>query len=336
MLVGGTIGFGNMGQKLTRYINENPSLDARVVAACNRGKPNLEVARNEFGLKVPHEVDEILGWNLDFVLVLSTSYAHASQVTKAAAAGCHVFCEKPIALNLQDADLMIEAVEKANVVNVVNYIMRYNEGYIKIRDLVQAGELGRVLSVTHSRMSCYGLYEGGARHRAIVEPEESGGWIVHHACHDIDFLFWLLGPIRTVYALTQSTVPNAASEEEVLGMVEFENGAVGSIGESVCGIRDHYTRVIGAKASLVMTGENEQTVFRLHREGAEKPELLPFQDSKRPGGGIDHFFECIHQNRKSPHSLRSARHSLAVALAMKESVRTGKTVNVDSRDDTGS
>ncbi len=277
---------------------------------------------------VTHDPDELIARNLDFVLVLSTSYAHTPQVTKAAEAGCHIFCEKPIALSLEDADRMIEAAEKTEVVNVVNYVMRYNEGYIKIKELVDAGELGEVLSVTHSKMRCYGLYAGGARHRAIVEPQESGGWIVHHACHDIDFLYWLLGPIRTVYALSQSTVPHTKSEEVVLGMVIFENGAIGSIGDSACGIRDHYTRIIGSKASLVMTGENEKTVFRLHREGAEGPELLPFRDAKRPGGGIDHFFECIRQNRSSPHSLRSARHSLSVALAMKESARTGEPVDV--------
>jgi predicted dehydrogenase len=328
MLQGGVIGFGNMGQKLTRYINESERLDARIVAVCNRGKPKLDVARNEFGLWATHDPDDLLSRNLDFVLILSTSYAHASQVVKASEAGCHIFCEKPIALSLEDADHMIEASEKADVVTVVNYIMRYNEGYIKIKELIDRGELGEVLSVTHSKMRCYGLYAAGARHRAIVEPEESGGWIVHHACHDIDFLYWLLGPIRTVYALTQSTVPHKRSEEVVLGMVVFENGAIGSIGDSVCGIRDHYTRIIGSKASLAMTGENEQTVFRLHREGVAKPELLPFRDAKRPGGGLDHFFECIRQDRRSPNSLRSARHSLAAALAMKESARTGKPVTV--------
>ena len=150
-------------------------------------------------------------------------------------------------------------------------------------------------------------------------------------CHDIDFLTWLLGPIRTVYALTRSTADVQESEEIVLGTVQFENGAIGSIADSVCGIRDHYTRIIGSKASLVMTGEGEDTVCRLQREGGAKPDLLPVEDSKRPGGGLDHFFACIREGRSSPHSLRSARHSLAVALAMRESAGSGTPVNITDR-----
>jgi predicted dehydrogenase len=329
-LQGGVIGFGNIGQQLTTYINGQRGEVARIVAACNRGQANLDLARQSYGLAVTHDVEKLVRMDLDFVLVVSTSHAHAGQVVAAARTGRHVFCEKPIALNLRDADRMIEAVESAGVVNVVNYSMRYIDGYCKIRDLIQAGELGRLLSICHFKTRAYGLYAGGARHRAVVEPEESGGWTVHHACHDIDFLYWLNGPMTAVYAGTQTTVPGLDSEEVVVGQVAFANGAIGVIGDSVCCIRDHYTQVIGTKGSLVMSGEHDQTVLRLHREGAAHEEVLPARDSKRPGGGVDHFLECILRGEQSPNSLRSARHSLAVALARQESARCGQVVTVDA------
>jgi predicted dehydrogenase len=328
ILKGGVIGFGGIGQGLTRYINNNKQDEARIVAACNRGKPNLDIARNEYGLAVTHDVRELVNMDLDFVLVVSTSYAHAEQVALAAEAGLHVFCEKPIALNLGDADRMIEAVESAGVVNVVNYSMRYIDAYIKIRDMIDSGEMGKLLSVCHYKTRAFGLYGAGARHRAVVEPEESGGWTVHHACHDIDFLYWINGPITQVYAATQTTVPDKDSEEVVLSSVVFENGTIGQIGDSVCCIRDHYTQIIGTKASLILAGEHEETELRLHREGERQPEIIPARDTKRRGGGTDHFLECIREGKPSPNSLRSARHSLVVALAMQESACTGKVVDV--------
>ncbi len=133
---------------------------------------------------------------------------------------------------------------------------------------------------------------------------------------------------RSAYALFQSTSARKDSEEIVLALVEFDSGAIGSVADSVCGIRNHYTRIIGSKASLVMTGENEQTVCRLQREGKAEPELLAVRDQKRPGGGLDHFFDCIREGKKSPNSLAGARHSLAAALAMRESARTKKPVPV--------
>ncbi len=67
------------------------------MAACNRGKPNLDIAREKYGLVVTRDPQELVNMDLDFVLVVSTSYSHADQVIMAARAGRHVFCEKPIA-----------------------------------------------------------------------------------------------------------------------------------------------------------------------------------------------------------------------------------------------
>jgi predicted dehydrogenase len=322
-LKGGVIGFGNIGQKLTEYINLQHAGDARIVVACDIAAAQLELAETKYGLVVTRDAATLAHMDVDFVLVTSVNSAHAQQVVMAAQAGRHVFCEKPIALNLPDADRMITAVEAAGVINVVNYSMRFIDAYLKIKELVDSGQMGRVLSICHFKTRAFGLYGAGARHPAVVDPEASGGWTVHHACHDIDFLYWINGLIKSVYATAQTTVPSQDSEEVVLGNFVFENGAIGTIGDSVCCIRDHYTHIIGTQASLVMSGEFDQTVLRFHREGQQEAELIPATDSKRPGGGIDHFLECIINNEQSPNSLRSARHSLAVALAMQESARTG-------------
>ena len=326
-LQGAVIGFGNMGQKFAQRINTPGTYNARIVAAVNRGEPNLRIARDVFGLRTSHDIREVLS-GLDYVIIASTTAAHADQVVAAAEAGCHIFCEKPIALTVAEADRMIAAVQAAGVVTVVNYITRFNPAYLMIKQLLDGGELGRLLTVTHNRMRGFGLYATGARHRAIEEPEESGGWTVHHACHDIDLLYWLAGPIREVFAMTGGSAPVGMSEEVVSGMVRFESGAHGVLEDSVCGIRDHYTRVIGESASLVVHGENDQTVFRLRREGAENDEFIDVQDRKRPGGGLDHFFECIETGVPSKADLASARHSLAAALAMQESARTGLPVRL--------
>ncbi len=330
MLRGAVFGFGNMGRQFTRFVNGSEDLGARIVVAVNRGPAGLEAARSEFGLKATGSVEEALELGVDFVIVSSTTAAHAAQVIAAAARGCAVFCEKPIALNLADADRMIATVREAGSISVVNYIMRFNPGYRRIKDMIDAGELGEVLSVSHQKTRGYGLYAGGARHRAVVEPEESGGWAVHHACHDLDFLHWILGGIESVYGLTRSTAPGGGSEEVVEALLRFSSGAIGSISDSVSILRQHYTRVIGSKGSLLLTGENQDSLFLFQREGcpegARRPEAIDVRDEKNPGGGLRHFLECVRSGTESPHDLAAARPSLAAALALQQSARCGLPV----------
>jgi predicted dehydrogenase len=326
---GGIIGFGGMGRLFAQLVREHPEFDAEIVGVCDRCSHSLQVAADAFGLFAAHDAAELLAQDLDFVLIATQSNAHAHYVEEAAAAGCHVLCEKPIALSLEDADRMIAAAERAGVISVVNYSMRFNIGYMRIKEMVESGEFGSLLAVTHSKTRGFGLNATGAKHPAVEEPEESGGWTVHHACHDLDFLYWIGGPIKRVSALVSSTVTEKDSEEVVLGLVEFESGAIGSVGDSVCGIRDHYTRIIGSAASLVMTEENEHSVCRFHKEGANEDVILPVQDRKRPGKMLEHFFECIRKNTPSPISLRDGRPSLEAALAMKQSALTGAPVELE-------
>jgi len=327
LLRGGVVGFGNVGQNLTQHINHNKSEQAQIVAACDLSQANIERAQQN-GMAATDDMRELTGMDLDFVLITSTSYAHAEQVVLAAEAGMHVFCEKPIALTLHDANRAVAAVESAGVVNVVNYSMRYIDACLKIKRLIDSNQMGRILSISHYKTRAFGLYGAGARHPAVINADTSGGWTVHHACHDIDFLYWLNGPIKQVHAMVQTTTSGPDSEEVILGNMVFDNGAIGHVGDSVCCIRNHYTLIVGTKASLVMTGEHDETVLQFHREGHREVEIIPARDTKRPGGGIDHFLECIHENKPSPNALRSAYHSLEVALAMQESARTGQVVQI--------
>ena len=114
------LGFGSTGRQLTTYINQTRPDVAQIVVACDVAQPQLDLAKETYGLVTTPSAAELIAMDLDFVLVASSNHAHAGQVVMAAEAGKHIFCEKPIALSLTEADRMIAAVETAGVVNVVN------------------------------------------------------------------------------------------------------------------------------------------------------------------------------------------------------------------------
>ncbi len=329
MLKGGIIGFGAVGQNLTNVIRQYFD-DVDIVAVCNRSAAKLDIAREQFGImQLTHDPEELCSWDVDFVMVLSSNYAHRQHVEIAARHGKHIFCEKPIATSIEDADAMIRAVEKAGVVNSVNYSLRFIPAYIKLRELYRSGMLGDLLSISCLRLRGYGLYASGVRHRAVVNPQESGGWVVHHACHAIDFIYWTAGEYETVYARTESTAPEGP--ELVWGIGKLKEGGTGIVTDSVCAAREHYATIIGTKATAIMHGEG-QTQIVVTKETSEHDarvqETYEVEDYKYNQESLAHFFECIREGKQSRSTIRDARHSLAVACCMMESAATGRPVDI--------
>lgn len=327
LLRGVISGFGNIGGALARTLRERLSGRVRIIGACDPVPAARERAARDFGFTATETFAELLALKPDFVIIASISSVHAEQVIAAAAAGCHVFCEKPIALELAAADEAIAAAEQAGVVTQVNYSLRYIEAYRRLHDMIHDGRFGRILSISHARTRGFGLYGAGARHPAVVDPEHSGGWAVHHACHGLDLLYWLNGPFTSVCGYTATTVPNG-SEELVQALLTFAGGGIGHVSDSVCKLREHHTQVVGSAGSAVLTGEHDHTQLRFRAEGAAHDEFIAVADTKDPVGALNLFFDCIAKGCPSPHSLRDARASLAAARALQESARTGAVIRL--------
>jgi predicted dehydrogenase len=334
MLKGGIIGFGTSGREFTDYINKHCTR-ARIVAACNRGQANLDAAVKEYGLRGTHSVEEMCSWDLDFVMVVSTSYAHCAQVVEAAKHGLHVFCEKPIALNLDDARKMIEAVEKAGVCSVVNYSRRYEERIHALRRFMQQGDLGDILSFTFQHGRAFGLSAGGARHRAIQEPEESGGWIVHHTCHQLDLLYYLFGEFKEIYCTTKTTVQGKDSEEVIFGSGRMKNGVMFHISDSLAKVRYDHMVAVGTKASYAWQNVDHFAFDRVREEKCAADNVFGFDYGWYTSRGddepsVEHFLDVIEGKAKPVADLRSSYESLRAAIAMKQFANSGKVVDMES------
>jgi glucose-6-phosphate 3-dehydrogenase len=330
-LRGAVLGFGNAGQSFTRYIN-NKRDDAEVVVACNRGKEKLEIAKHEFGIKTTHDPQEAIDM-ADFVIISSSNFAHKEHVELTAKARKPIFCEKPVAITLEEAEYMARLVEEAGVINVVNYSFRYIPAYILLKEMIDRGDFGRVLMAWTIRLRAFGLYEAGKRHVAVVRPEESAAWTVHHLCHAIDTLYWWFGPMKRVYSLNNTTVPVdeiGKSEEAVWGMIDFENGTVGSVGDSVCIMREHHSGIIGTKATAILQGEGPETTLRVRYEDTEETRHFETVDRKPDGVGLYHFFDCLSRNEHSKATIRDSIPSLRAALAMQHANDTGQTVDLST------
>lgn len=163
----------------------------------------------------------------DGIFVCSWPSEHPRQVEAVASAGKGVFCEKPLAVNLNDAQAMLECVRAAGVKNQVGLVLRHFPEFVVMKDLVAQPESGRIRSVVSFNESPIDAHKPGSW-RSKRELS-GGGAVIETAFHDLDLVEWICGPIDGVQAQTQ----NAAGmpvEDAGQVLLSFADGALGTLG----------------------------------------------------------------------------------------------------------
>lgn len=143
----GLIGCGWMGSEHGRNILANEN--AQLTAICDAEKENISAfcRANETQCDYYNNYKDMLTSDIEAVIIASPNYMHAEMCIEAAKAGKHIYCEKPMAINLEDCKQIREAVEKANVKFLIGYHRRLNPLYQYAKNLLDEGRLGRVFTV---------------------------------------------------------------------------------------------------------------------------------------------------------------------------------------------
>lgn len=227
----GIIGCGRIGQRHAEHINNKGEL----VAVCDIDKEKADSLANKYQAKAYYDVEEMLRneTEIDVMSICSPNGLHASHTIKAHNHGFHVLCEKPMALTVNDCGEMIKAAERANKRLFAIKQNRFNPPVEAVKRLLEEGRLGRILSV---QLSCFwnrrpDYYENSWKGTLDMD----GGTLYTQFSHFIDLLYWLIGDIRNANAYMSNFIHQGIIDFEDTGViiVEFENGAIGTINYTV-------------------------------------------------------------------------------------------------------
>ena len=222
---------------------------------------------------------------LDVVSVATPNKLHMPLTVAALEAGCHVLCEKPMALSAAEAHKMLGAAERAARRLMINFSYRFNEQSQALKERVDAGELGEIYfgrTIWHRRR---GLprFGGWFGQKAI----SGGGPLIDLGVHRLDLALWLMGYPKPVWVMGGAYKPIASAlaqaqgveydvEDLAVAMIRFENGAMLVVEASwAANVQERElmeTRLLGTKGGLVQRNLNEGYEFEaelyLERAGA--------------------------------------------------------------------
>ena len=190
----GLVGFGFMGKMHAQCYKASGK--AQIAAIADIDPKKRADGRAKYECETFDTLDSLLaGTPVDIVDICLPTYLHEEGVLKAARAGKHILCEKPMALSVESCNRMIQAVRKAGVTMMIGQTVRFLPEYAAIKKMVDSRKYGKVKHVSASRLSAPAdwTWQGW-----LFDPARSGGGIMDLHIHDIDFLNYLLGAPKVV------------------------------------------------------------------------------------------------------------------------------------------
>ena len=276
--------------------------------------------------------------DVDVVNICTPSGLHAQMAIEAMQAGKHVIVEKPMALSLQDADKMIATAQTCGVKMCVVLQNRYNPPMVDLRRVVDEGRLGKLLlgnaTVRWYRPQEY--YEDGWHGTWAMD----GGALMNQSIHHIDALLWLMGDVASVFTYTATLAHRMEAEDVGVVALRFKSGALGVVEGSTVTYPENLegsVALFGERGSVKVGGTalNRKVFWKIEDELEHERELLTREQVDPPSVyGYSHkaviadMVGAVQQDRKPQTNGAEARKSVALVLAMYESARTGRPIEM--------
>ncbi|HEY5159261.1 MAG TPA: Gfo/Idh/MocA family oxidoreductase [Anaerolineales bacterium] len=206
------MGLGGIGQRHLRNLRTILGMNVEICAFDPRSNPpvltdQLQVEQGvdlagKYNLRIFVDLELALAQKPDIAFICNPTSMHIPSAIRAAQEGCHLFVEKPLSHNMERVEELISLVEKCDLKAVVGYQMRFHPCLQRLHDLVQERKIGRVLSV-RAEIGEYlpGWHTYEDYRQMYASRRDLGGGVILSQIHEMDYLFWLFGLPRSVYAL---------------------------------------------------------------------------------------------------------------------------------------
>ncbi len=323
-------GFGWWGQLMLRRLQGHPGIRVALVV-----EPDVErqVLIRDQGVAAAADLDAALGDpTIDAVILTTPNRLHEAQVIAAAAAGKHVFCEKPLGLTGASAKRSVDACKDAGVVLGIGHERRFEPALVEVRRLVETGELGTLMHAeaawSHDKLA--GVPAGDWRTSKEVSPAAG---MTATGIHLSDLYISLFGRVKAVQAITADRVLNWETGDVVTVQMQFESGMTGTLSAVLA--TPHFMRfhvfgsdkwaevrndthpdTPGGKADLVLSqsGQNDRRT------------VYDWTDTVL--ANLEAFAAAVEGRAAYPYTAEELVHNIEILEAVARSAETGQTVRL--------
>lgn len=322
-------GYGSIGR---RHYQNLRQLGCENIIFYRSGKSVL--SENDLqGVIVEYNLEKALSHHPAAAIIANPTALHLPVALRAAAAGCHLFLEKPISHSLAGVDELTHVVNAQQRIVLVGFQFRFHPALRQIKTWLLQGRLGAIVSVQAHYGEYLPAWHPWEDYRTGYSAKHDlGGGVVLTLCHPLDYLRWLISEVTTVSArVGQRSGLDIDVEDTAQITLEFQNGAIGSVYlDYIQRPPAHWLTIIGQNGSI--SWDNSTGQAKIFDPSKNEWEIYD------PGFGFDrntlfidemkHFLNCMARNEPPIGSLSDGRRALELAVAIKQSSQEKRFIDV--------
>lgn len=328
----GLVGLGFVGKE---HVNAYEKMEhCRLAAICTRNEVTDQKILSDFQGEFTKDFDKLLKDDgIDIIDICLPTFLHEEYIIKAAEAGKQIICEKPLTLTEGSADRIIKAVERNKVNLFVGHVLRFWPEYECFKQYSQSNKLAGIELLQAKRLCQFPAWSEWFKY-----PKKSGGALFDLHIHDIDFSYYLLGEVESVYAVGSQNEYGAWNH--IMTTLFFKNGSKAFVeasnqmpegypfsmslrAQSKVGTLE-YTVVAGENIEKINESSNQLIYYtKQKRETVEIGESDPFLKE------LSYFVTCVNHNIANEIvPLEDVRYVIKLLHAVERSLETGHLIKI--------
>ena len=321
----GVIGFGRVGGGHMTAAQRAP--ETQLIAVSEVVPERLKLATERFGCLGYADYRNLLERDdIQIVMIGLPHFLHVTVAEEAAAAGKHIFVEKPMAMDVAECDRMIEACRTHHVKLMVGHSQHYNGFNLAAKRLMDAGEIGDLLFMTDSWYKPLGLEK---RPAWGMDRTRGGGMLQMNGAHMIDRLRWFAAQkIVAVRARVGNEIFRVRADDNFIGVLEFESGMLATVQHAAYlhGAEHYEAEVIGTSGMIKVAPYAPNTGVWLGKDGSYQQ----FEPDQATGmtGELSDLAKAVNEGTDPPIDGAYGREVVQIMCAMEESTRSRHEVRL--------
>ncbi len=326
----GIVGAGFMG---STHAAAWANVPAQIAGFFSADAGQVQALAERYRAPVYADLDRLIA-DVDVLDICTPTDTHHAIVLKAAAAGKHIVCEKPLARTYAEGRAMVQACQQAGVQLLVAHVVRFFPEYAQARAIVERGDIGRVAVVRLTRCS---FQPGVTSNSWLLDVSRSGGVILDLMIHDFDYARWVAGEVESVFARSVRSRQPDAPGDYCLAILRHRGGALSNI-EGGWAYPPPLFRTaleIAGDAGLIEHPAGSSAPLGIHlgqAQSGDGPDIAvptsPLAEDPYTTE-IRHFYDVLTRGSAPLVTAEDGLAALRIALAAMRSASTGQPVRVE-------